>query len=191
MRATVHGACLKRYNRGAIALHWIIAALVIGNVALGLSMVPMRISPAKINAYLWHKSIGTSIFLLASLRIVWRLAFGHPAPVPMPPWQARAAAYSHVLLYILLLVIPLSGWLYSSATGVQVLYLGQIPLPDLVPKDKSLADALRRIHVSLNATMAAIVVIHVAAALKHHWIERDESLRRMLPFLRPNDASSR
>jgi cytochrome b561 len=182
---------LTRYNGVAIALHWIIAALVIGNLALGLSMVPMRISPTKINAYLWHKSIGTTIFLLASLRVVWRLSFGHPPPVPMPAWQARAAAYSHALLYILLLVIPLSGWLYSSATGVQVLYLGQIPLPDLVPKDKALADTLRRVHVSLNTTMAAIVVLHVAAALKHHWIERDESLRRMLPFLRANDAASR
>ena len=172
-------------------MHWIIAALVIGNLALGLSMVPMRISPAKINAYLWHKSIGSSIFLLASLRVAWRLAFGHPPPVPMPAWQARAAAYSHALLYLLLLVIPLSGWLYSSATGVQVLFLGQISLPDLVPKDKALADTLRRVHVALNASMAAIVVIHVAAALRHHWVERDESLRRMLPFLRPNDAAPR
>ena len=126
-----------------------------------------------------------------AVRVAWRLAFGHPPPVPMPAWQARAAAYSHALLYILLLVIPLSGWLYSSATGVQVLYLGQISLPDLVPKDKALADTLRRVHVALNASMAAIVVIHVAAALRHHWVERDESLRRMLPFLRPNDAAPR
>ena len=185
------GACLKRYNRVAIALHWIIAALVIANLALGLSMVPMRISPAKINAYLWHKSIGTSIFLLASLRLAWRVAFGHPPPVPMAAWQARAAAYSHALLYVLLLVIPVSGWLYSSATGVQVLYLGEIPLPDLVPKDKALADMLRRVHVALNTTMAAIVVLHVAAALKHHWVERDESLRRMLPFLRANGPAPR
>lgn len=182
---------MERYNRGAIALHWIIAALVIANLVLGLSMVPMRISPAKINAYLWHKSIGTSIFLLATLRLLWRLAFGHPPPVPMPAWQARAAAWSHALLYVLLLAIPLSGWIYSSATGVQVLYLGQIPLPDLVPKDKALADALLRVHLSLNATLAAIVVLHVGAALRHHWVERDESLRRMLPFLRTPGAASR
>jgi cytochrome b561 len=99
----------------------------------------------------------------------------------MPAWQRRAAAASHALLYVLLLAIPLSGWLFSSATGVQVVYLGMFALPDLVPKDKALGDALRLVHVTLNSLLVAVVCIHVAAALKHHFVDRDNSLARILP----------
>jgi len=182
---------LERYNRVAIALHWITAALILANLALGLSMVPMRISPSKIHLYLWHKSIGATVFLLTSLRLAWRSLRGHPAPVPMPAWQARAARVSHASLYVLLLLIPLSGWLYSSATGVQVVYLGLVPLPNLVPKDKALADVLRLVHVGLNTVMVLVVIVHVAAALKHQWVDRDGTLARMLPFLRPSRAAPR
>ena len=182
---------MERYNRIAIALHWIIAALILANLALGLSMVPMRISPTKLHAYIWHKSIGTTVFLLTSLRLGWRALHPHPAPVPMPAWQTRAARWSHVTLYVLLLVIPLSGWLYSSATGVQVVYLGLVPLPNLVPKDKALGDALRLVHVGLNTAMVLLVVVHIAAAIKHQWVDRDGTLARMLPFLRTPGAVSR
>jgi cytochrome b561 len=99
----------------------------------------------------------------------------------MPEWQRRAAALTHLLLYVLLLAIPVSGWLYSSATGVQVVYLGLIPLPDLVPKDKALAGVLKGAHVTLNFAMFALVCVHSAAALKHHFVDRDASLTRMLP----------
>ena len=158
MRDARAGALLERYNRVAIALHWITAALILANLALGLSMVPMRISPSKIHAYLWHKSIGTTIFLLTSLRLAWRALRGHPAMVPMPAWQERAARWSHATLYVLLLLIPLSGWVYSSATGVQVVYLGLVPLPNLVPKDKALGDVLRLVHVGLNTLMVLLVI---------------------------------
>ena len=99
----------------------------------------------------------------------------------MPAWQRRAAAASHALLYLLLIAIPFSGWVYSSATGVQVVYAGVLALPDLVPKDKALADALRLVHVALNSLLATVVCVHVAAALKHHFVDRDDSLVRMLP----------
>ena len=99
----------------------------------------------------------------------------------MPDWQVRAAAATHVLLYALMLAIPLSGWLYSSATGVQVVYLGLVPLPDLVPKDKTLAAVLKAVHGTLNFTLLALVIIHSGAALKHHFVDRDAVLRRMLP----------
>jgi cytochrome b561 len=171
----------QRYGRAAIALHWITAILILANLTLGLSMVPLPISPRKLQWYLWHKSIGITIFLLTSVRIAWRTAHPHPAPVPMPAWQRRAAAASHALLYVLLLAIPLSGWLFSSATGVQVVYLGIFALPDLVPKDKALGDALRLVHVTLNSLLVAVVCIHVAAALKHHFVDRDNSLARILP----------
>jgi len=174
----------ERYNAAAIALHWLTAALILANLALGVSMVPMRISPTKLHLYLWHKSIGVTVFILTSLRVAWRAAHRPPAPVPMPAWQLHAASVSHALLYTLLFLIPLSGWLYSSATGVQVVYLGLLPLPNLVPKDKAYADALRLVHVSLNLTLAAVLIVHTAAALKHHFVDRDGVLARMLPRTR-------
>jgi cytochrome b561 len=172
------------YNRGAIALHWVTAALVVANLLLGLSMVALPISPRKLHWYLFHKSIGITIFLLTSLRIAWRTIRPHPEPVPMPRWQRRAARASHALLYVLLFAIPLSGWLYSSATGVQVVYLGLVPLPDLLGKDKALGDALRIVHVGLNSLLFAVVCLHVAAAVKHHFIDRDAALIRMLPIVK-------
>ena len=174
----------ERYSGGAIALHWITAALILANLALGLSMVPLRISPTKLTLYLVHKSIGVTIFLLTSLRLAWRATHPPPPPVRMPAWQLRAASLSHTMLYALLFAIPISGWMYSSATGVQVVYLGIVPLPDLVPKDKAYAAALRAIHLSFNATLAGVLVLHTAAALKHHFIDRDRSLVRMLPWVR-------
>jgi cytochrome b561 len=171
----------QRYDRAAIALHWLTAALVLANLLLGLSMVPLPVSPRKLEWYIWHKSIGMTIFILTSLRIGWRVLHPHPDLVPMPLWQRRAAAASHALLYALLFVIPVSGWLYSSATGVQVVYLGIVPLPNLLPKDKALGDALRIVHLGLNSLLVAVVSLHVAAALKHHFVDRDCSLIRMLP----------
>ncbi len=98
----------------------------------------------------------------------------------MPRWQRFAASASHFLLYALMLAIPLSGWLFSSASGFKVVYLGKIPLPDLVAKDKALAESLLVVHQTLNYFMAAMVALHVAAALKHHFIDRDDVLLRML-----------
>jgi cytochrome b561 len=106
----------------------------------------------------------------------------------MPEWQRRAAEVTHVLLYALLLAIPVSGWLYSSATGVQVVYLGLVPLPDLVPTNKALAGVLKETHVALNFTLFALVLVHTAAALKHHFVDRDPALTRMLPRTRPKGS---
>jgi cytochrome b561 len=99
----------------------------------------------------------------------------------MPSWQVRASLASHAALYALMLAIPLSGWVYSSSTGVSVVYLGLVPLPDLVPKDREVAKTLLLVHRSLNYLLAAIVTIHVAAALKHQFVDRDGVLDRMLP----------
>jgi cytochrome b561 len=107
----------------------------------------------------------------------------------MPDWQRRAAEVVQVLLYALLLVIPVSGWLYSSATGVQVVYLGLVPLPDLVPNDKALAGLLKGTHVALNFTLFALVFVHTAAAFKHHFVDRDPALMRMLPRTRPKGSA--
>jgi cytochrome b561 len=170
-----------RYGAMAITLHWLTAALVVAGFTLGLSMVGLPFSRQKLQWYAWHKWIGITIWLVTCARLGWR--WTHPAP-PMEPlaeWQRKAAAASHALLYALLAVIPLSGWLYSSAAGVQVVYLGLLPLPDLVAKDRSLADLLRTVHLGLNFTLATLVCIHGAAALKHHFVDRDAVLMRILP----------
>ncbi|MGA8031977.1 MAG: cytochrome b [Casimicrobiaceae bacterium] len=173
----------RRYSAAAIALHWLTAALIVVNLALGLSMVPLAISPRKLHWYLWHKSIGATVFALTGIRLGWRAIRPPPPPVAMPAWQQRAAAMSHAAFYALMFAIPLSGWLYSSATGVQVVYLGVVPLPNLVPRDRALGDALRIVHVTLNSLMFVLVCLHVAAALKHHFGDRDDALARMLPML--------
>jgi cytochrome b561 len=178
---TIH---TSRYGAVAMVLHWLTAMLVVANLTLGVSMVGLPISPRKLYWYLWHKTIGLTVFVLTSARLGWRAVRPPPPPVPMPRWQRRASATSHAALYGLLFLIPISGYLYSSATGVQVVWLGLVPLPNLVPKDKALGDALRLVHVSLNLLLAGVVLVHAAAALWHHFIHRDAVLRRMLPFVR-------
>jgi cytochrome b561 len=171
-----------RYTTTAIALHWLIATLIVCGFTLGLSMVGLPLSRQKLQWYAWHKWVGITVFLLSGARLAWR--WWHPPPPPpsgMPPWQVVAARFAHGILYALLLIIPLTGWLYSSASGVQVVYLGLVPLPDLVPKDKGLAAVFRACHLGLNFTLLALVCIHVAAALRHHFVDGDGVLTRMLP----------
>jgi cytochrome b561 len=174
----------NQYTRTAIVLHWLIALAIIANFALGLTMADMNLSPQKLKFFSWHKWLGVTIFLFVCLRLLWRLGHAAPAlPVSMPSWQKMAAHLSHVLLYVLMFVIPLSGWLYSSAAGKTVVYLGLLPLPDLLQADKEVAESLKEVHEYLNFTLAALVVLHAAAAWKHHLVDRDDVLTRMLPFL--------
>ena len=127
-----------------------------------------------------------TVFLAALVRVAWRLT--HPAPslpATMPQWEQRAAAMGHAALYVLIVIIPITGWLYSSATGVPTVYLGLVQLPDVVPHDKPLAEQLKLVHISLNYTLFVIVCIHAAAALKHHFVDRDGVLGRMVPVIAP------
>jgi cytochrome b561 len=146
-------------------------------------MVEQPIAPATLRAYGYHKWIGITVFLLALVRLAWRRSHPVAMAVAMPEWQQRAAMATHVGMYALMLAIPLSGWVYSSATGVQVVYLGLVPLPDLVAKDKALAAILKAVHITLNFTLLSLVIVHTGAALWHHFVDRDGVLARMLPFL--------
>lgn len=171
----------SRYTATAIALHWLIALLIISGFTLGQIMVDMKFSPAKLQYFSWHKWIGITVFLLALVRIAWRLTHKPPPPLPgQPAWQLRAAEIAHLMLYVLMVVIPLTGWLYSSAAGFKTVYLGLLPIPDLIGKSAEYKDLLRDVHWALNALLALLVLTHIGAAIKHHVINRDDTLRRML-----------
>ena len=179
----------QRYTGVAIALHWLIAAALLSTFLLGQYMTRLDLSPVKLKLYSYHKWIGVTIFLLVLVRLVWRILHRPPAhSSTMPAWQHKAAALTHFLLYALTLSIPISGWLMSSASGFQVFYLGHFPIPDLLAKNKESAEQLKQLHESLNWTMLALVTLHVAAAMKHHLVDRDDVLRRMLPFLNQRSA---
>lgn len=172
------------YTRTAVTLHWVIAFLIFVAFPLGVYMHELPLSPDKLRLYSYHKWIGVTIFLLALVRISWRSTHRPPSmPAAMAPWEKFAAHAVHYLLYVLLLALPLSGWLMSSAKGVQTVWFGVLPLPDLVSKDKELGDSLKAVHQSLNFLLLGLVLAHVGAALKHHFIEHDDILARMLPFL--------
>ena len=173
-----------RYTGIAILLHWLIALLLVCGFALGLYMVSLKFSPQKLSYYAYHKWIGVSVFTLTVVRIVWRLTHTPPPqPAALPVWQQAASGAVHALLYLLLIAAPLSGWLYSSAAGVPTVPFGieALQLPDLVGKDRALAFNLKFVHMSFTYSLAALVVLHAAAALKHAFIDRDGIMSRMLP----------
>ncbi len=182
-----HGATGQpRFTGTAVGLHWLAALLIFVNFPLGLYMADLHLSPLKLRLFSYHKSIGVTVFLLTLARLLWRL--GHPAPplpATIPAWQRRAALGVEHTLYLLVFVIPLSGWLMSSALGMPTVYLAipALQLPDLLPKDKALGELLEDVHSALNWTMAALLVLHVGAALKHHFVERSDLLIRMAPWL--------
>lgn len=169
-----------RYTRTAIALHWLIAGVIACTFSLGLVMTDLTMSPEKLKLYSWHKWLGITVLGLSALRGLWRLLHATPPPVAMPAWQHVASKFSHGLMYALLFVVPLSGWLFSSAAGFRVVYFGLIPLPNLVAKNPDLAAPLGEAHETYAWLLFYLFLVHVAAALKHHFIDRDDTLRRML-----------
>lgn len=172
----------RHYHGPAKTLHWLTAMLIFIAFPLGVYMHNLRLSPTKLQLYSYHKWIGITALLIVILRVVWRLAKGAPAPLPGPAWQQKAAALTHGVLYVLMFAVPLSGWLMSSAKGVPVVYFGVLQLPDFVGKHEVLGDILKRAHAWLNFSMIGLVALHVVAALKHHFIDRDETLVRMSPL---------
>ncbi|MDN5841948.1 MAG: cytochrome b [Alcaligenaceae bacterium] len=173
----------QRYTRTAVFLHWLVGLGLIGTFALGFYMEGLPLSPNKLKFYAWHKWAGMSLLVLAVVRLAWRMS--HPAPdLPstMSPMARLTAHAGHWVLYILMLAIPVSGWLMSSAQGFSVVWFGVLPLPDLVPKNADLGALLKDAHVILNYTLLAVVVGHVGAALQHHFIKKDSVMARMLPF---------
>jgi cytochrome b561 len=169
-----------RYSTVAIALHWLMAVLILVTWSIAIAVDDMPLSPARITGLSWHKWLGTTVFFLVLLRILWRAS--HPAPAlktAMPAWQERAMQLTHLALYLLMLAIPLVGWLMSSAKGYTVNYFGLFELPDLVPQDKALGHLLKEVHEALANGLMILVGLHILAALKHQFIDRDDLLSRM------------
>ena len=174
-----------RYGAVAQALHWLIAALVFTMFGLGWYMSDLPLGQQKFDLYQLHKSLGITIFWLAVVRLLWR--WSHPAPpLPgsMPRWQRAAARTSHALLYLLLLVQPLIGFLQSNAANFPVVLWGVMPLPALIGSDEALGETLVVVHRWNSRLLLLLILVHGAAALRHHFVLRDDVLRRMLPAAR-------
>jgi cytochrome b561 len=174
---------MQRYTRTAIAFHWLIAVLIVGAFIMGLVMTDIPgLTPTKLKYYSWHKWTGVTILALAALRLLWRLA--HPAPhypASMPRRQHGAADGLHGLLYLLMFAVPLSGYFYTLSAGVPVVYLGLFKLPVLIEANPAIKPVLKEVHFWLNMALAGAVALHIAAALKHRLVDRDDIMQRMLP----------
>ena len=179
-----------RYNQVAIVIHWLTALAIVSQYALGWTMISLR-PPSYLHFALhqWHKSIGITILALSLARLIWRLLH-RPPPLPaeMPAWERRAAKFSHVMLYVLLIALPLSGWALVSASPLKiptVLY-GIVPFPHLpilsdLPDKREAQAVLKAVHAFGGWLLALLLAGHVGAALRHHFLLRDDVLVRMLP----------
>ena len=170
-----------RYTSLAIVMHWVLALALIMSFSVGLYMADLPLTPQRVKLFNWHKWAGITILALSLLRLLWRLSHRPPADLPTTPWQQRAARWTHGALYLLFFAVPLTGWAYSSAAGFPIVWFGVLPLPDFVTPDKALAEGLKTLHSALAWALAALAVVHVGAALKHHFIDRDKLLSRMFP----------
>ena len=177
-------AAATQYTGMAKTLHWLIALLLTGLLAMGFYMHDLPLSPQKLQLYSWHKWAGVTTFLLVMVRLAWRMTHRPPAfSWRMSKAQKLAAHLGHWILYLLMIAIPLSGWLMSSAKGVQTVWFGILPIPDLLEKDKALGDALAVVHMGLSWALLLMTLIHIAAAFKHHFIDKEGLLGRMLPAI--------
>jgi cytochrome b561 len=169
-----------RYTRTAIALHWLIAILVIAQFAWGWWMqeIPKQPIGPRVDAFNLHKSVGMTILALMVARILWRIGHRPPRLPPMPSWQAQAARGAHIVLYAMLVIHPLSGYLGSEFSGFPVKYFG-MTLPSWAGKSVALKEFLSSMHLATSWVTATFVGLHVCGALKHALVDRDGLLARM------------
>lgn len=175
-----------RYSRVAMLLHWVLALALLGLFGVGLYMTELPFSPWRLKLYNWHKWAGVTLLALSAARLLWRWTHRPPAlpaaiEQAMPAWQRVAHHATHHGLYVLFFAVPLLGWAYSSAAGFPIVWFGQIALPDLLAKNKELADLIKPLHELAAWSLVGLAALHMGAALKHHWIDRDGLLTRMLP----------
>jgi len=170
----------ERYTRAAIVLHWLIAALVVAQFAFGWWMVGIPKDPPgmRAGAFNLHKSMGLTILALMLLRLGWRLAHRPPALPEMPRWQALLARTVHIGFYVLLVALPLTGYLGSAFSGYPVKFFG-VTLPAWAPKNVAVKEWMSAAHLAIGWALALAFALHVAGAFKHAVLDRDGLLRRM------------
>ena len=172
-----------RWGTLSQAFHWVIVALLATQVTLALIAKDLPNGMEKLATLARHKSVGITILALAAARLLWRWMNPVPAlPATLRPYERRLAHFTHAALYVLLFAMPLTGWTMSSARGFPVSWFNLFQLPDLVGTSRPLYEALHETHELLAYTLGAVVLLHIAGALKHHFVLRDGVLRRMLPF---------
>jgi cytochrome b561 len=174
----------QRYGAVAIVLHWLMALLLIALIVLGLYMVSLPdagFDKKKITLILLHKEYGMLALVLVALRLAWRVGNVLPALVAnLPDWQKVAARFVHLCFYGLMFALPLTGWLMSSAAGISVYFFGW-NLPDFIPANEHSFHTLIEIHKWLGFALIACLLLHAAAALRHHFMLKDDTLNKMLP----------
>ena len=168
-----------RYGVAAIFLHWLMAVLLIGLLILGLYMVALPISLEKLKLYGWHKEYGLLALWLAILRVAWRIINITPY-LALPRWERIAARSVHWAFYGFMFALPITGWLITSAAGLPASFFGLFVLPDLVVPDEAQRLLFQEIHEWLGYGLIAAIGLHTCAALKHHFFNKDDILRRML-----------
>jgi cytochrome b561 len=171
-----------RWGVTAQTLHWGMATLILGMFGLGWVAASWPLSKTKLQLFFWHKSIGMLLLALVALRALWRsLDPAPPLPSTMTRLEVWLAQASHLALYGLMAAIPLSGWVINSAANFPFQVFGLFPLPAVVEPSKATQQLAAAIHLGLFWALAALLTVHVAAALRHHFWLRDDILRRMLP----------
>ena len=172
----------RQYTRTASLLHWLLALALVSSLGVGLYMTSLPLSPLRLKLINWHKWAGICILLLSALRLLWRITHRPPPAAAGPAWQQLLSRGVHAAMYVLFFAVPLLGWAYSSAVGFPVVLFGLWPLPDWVAVDRELGAVLKPWHRGLAYALAALIVLHVVAALKHQWLDRDRLIGRMWPW---------
>ena len=174
-----------RYGAVALLFHWSMALLVIGLAALGLYMVTLPdvgFDTKKVTLVLYHKEFGVLALVLLAVRLSWRVTQVLPRLVDnLPDWQQITARFVHLSFYGLLIALPVTGSLLSSAAGIPVSFFGFFMLPDFVHRDGDLFQTYATIHKCLGYALVLFILLHAGAALRHHFVFKDDTLRKMLP----------
>jgi cytochrome b561 len=177
-----YGTLTGGYSAVAKLLHWLVASFVLSTIPIAFWMSNISPGPLQDKLYNLHKSFGISILALMLLRITYRLTAGAPAPDPtLVPWQRAVSSTMHTLLYVLLLAMPVVGWIANSAYGAPTPFFGLFDLPPIVGKNEPLSERLFTLHRWTGWVVTTLAAMHIGAALQHHFIHRDGVLRRMLP----------
>lgn len=163
-------------------LHWLMALLILGMFALGWTAVNYPMSPAKLQIFAWHKSIGLSLLALVVVRILWRLSHGTPTPPPGTSAAERGLARAgHVGLYFMMILMPVSGYVVNSTANFPLRFFGGFRVPNLIPADKTWQELAESVHLAGFWAFSALILVHVLAALRHHYLKKNDVLLKMLP----------